>query len=507
MTAREAYTRLKARMKEIAVIESTGGVLYWDRKSYMPPKGIAHRSEQLAQLTRLSHDWFTAPEVGDWLAAVEQSDLVRDPASEAAVNVREWRRLRDREEKLPAAFVEQFARTTALAGQVWAEARKKSNFALFEPHLGGIVELVRRKADYYGYTAEKYDALLEGYEPGARTAEVERAFAGLRTDLVELVEKIADAPRRPDIGVLKRPWDVDKQRTFSRMLAAQIGYDFGAGRIDETVHPCCNDLGPLDVRILTRFYAEDLAEGLTGTIHEAGHAFYTQSQRGSEHWGTPMGMTPSLAIHESQSRTWENIVGRSRHFWTYFFPQLRALFPEETRDITLDDFYAAMNYVAPSYIRVEADEATYNLHIMLRFELERAIVEGDLAVKDIPGEWNSRFRQYLGLAVDTDAHGCLQDVHWSDGSFGYFPTYALGNLYAAQFWSRAKADLPGLMEDFAAGQFDRLMTWLSENIHRQGFKVYPNELCRRLTGSDLSHRPLLDYLYAKYEEIYGIRRN
>lgn len=506
MTAQETYNKLKAHIREIAVLGSTSGVLSWDRKSYMPSKGSAHRAEQLAQIDRIAHEWFTSPQVGEWIATVEQSELVKNPESEAAVNVREWRRMYDRKTKLPVSFVEQFARTKSLATQVWAEARRKSDFTLFEPYLTEIVGLVRQKAECYGYRTEKYDALLEDFEPGAKTAEVERAFSGLRTDLVELVGKIADAPKRPDIGVLRRPWNGEKQRTFAKMIAAQIGYDYEAGRIDETVHPCCNSLGPLDVRILTRFAADDLSDGLTGTIHEAGHAFYIQSQKGSEHWGTPMGRTPSLAIHESQSRTWENIVGRSREFWSYFLPQLKGLFAEEAKDITLDGFYGAMNYVAPSYIRVEADEATYNLHIMLRFEMERAIVEGEVAVRDIPGEWNARFKKYLGIAVDKDANGCLQDVHWSDGSFGYFPTYALGNLYAAQFWTRARKDLPGVMGDFATGRFDRLMTWLSEKIHRQGFKVYPMELCRRLTGEELSHRPLLDYLYGKYEGIYGIRR-
>jgi carboxypeptidase Taq len=293
---------------------------------------------------------------------------------------------------------------------------------------------------------------------------------------------------------------------FAEILAAAIGYDFDAGRIDETVHPCCNGLGPDDTRILMRYYPDDVGEGITGTTHEAGHALYEMSHSDRTHWGTPMGETPSLAIHESQSRTWENIVGRSREFWGYFFPQLQRIFHQELHGVTAEQFYGAMNWVSPSYIRVEADEATYNLHVMLRFELERAIIKGDLKVADIPGEWNKRFKDYLGIDVDKDSNGCLQDVHWAHGALGYFPTYALGNLYAAQFWMQAQKDLPGIYDDFARGEFKRLLEWLSVNIHKQGFRYYSNELCKKVTGEPLSHKPLLDYMYDKYEGIYGITR-
>jgi carboxypeptidase Taq len=291
------------------------------------------------------------------------------------------------------------------------------------------------------------------------------------------------------------------------MVASALGYDFKAGRMDLATHPSSNNLGPYDTRLLTRYYPNDLAEGLTAVTHETGHALYDMSQLGTEHWGTPMGETSSLAIHESQSRTWENIVGRSREFWAHFFPLLQRIFHKETVGVSLDDIYGAMNWVQPSYIRVEADEATYNLHVMLRFELERAIIEGEIAAKDIPGEWNRRFKEYLGIEVDNDANGCLQDIHWSDGAFGYFPTYALGNLCAAQFWMQAQEDLPGISSDFAEGRFDRLLGWLSERIHRQGCRYSSTELCRVVSGEPLSHKPLLDYLYDKYKDIYGINRN
>jgi carboxypeptidase Taq len=506
MTPSEAYAQLKKRMIDRAVLNSTAEVLSWDREAYLPPKGVDHRGAQMAQISRLSHEWFTDPKVGDLLADVEASNLVSDRESEYAVNVREWRRLYDRETKLPTDVVEEFARVTSTASGVWAEARRKSDFALFRPYLERIVDLCRQKADFIGYETERYEALLDEFEPRARVADIEATFSALRPELVELIGKIKDAPEKPDIGILRRSYDLGKQKVFAESVAAAIGYDFNGGRFDESAHPSCNNLGPWDNRILTRYKPHDLSDGLTAATHEAGHALYDMTVADKKHWSTPMGETASLAIHESQSRMWENMVGRSREFWSYFFPQLQRLFRAETDGVTCDELYAAMNCVSPSYIRVDADEATYNLHIMLRFDLERAIIAGDLDVSDVPGEWNSRFKDYLGIAVDNDADGCLQDVHWSHGVFGYFPTYALGNLYAAQFWMQALKDLPGLLDEFSRGEFGRLAGWLSDRIHRQGSKYDAPELCERVTGKRLSHQPLLDYLYAKYTGIYDIRR-
>jgi len=505
MTPSEAYTELKEQMNKIAVLESTEGVLAWDLEANLPPKAIDHRAEQLAQLTSLQHDWFTNPRVGELIATVESSSLVMDPESEQAVNVREWRRLFDRETKLPTTLVEEFTRVTSKANQVWAEARKKRDFSIFQPHLESIVGLSRQKADCIGYDTERYDALLDEYEPRAKVAEIERTFAALRPELVELIGKIKDSPRKPDIAILRRPYDLAKQKVFAECMASAIGYDFAAGRFDLAAHPSCNDIGPWDTRILTRYTRDDLSDGLSSATHEVGHALYDMTQTNKEHWGTPYGLTGSLGIHESQSRMWENMVCRSHQFWIYFFPQLQRLFRTEIEDVTLEDFHAAVNWVSPSYIRVDADEATYNLHIMLRFDIERAIIAGDLDVADIPGEWNKRFKEYLGIEVDHDANGCLQDVHWSHGDFGYFPTYALGNLYSAQFWMQALKDLPGLLDDFTRGQFDRLADWLGEKIHSQGSRYDAAKLCERVTGSPLSHKPLMDYLYQKYSDIYGIQ--
>jgi len=505
MTPTEAYADLKKRMIEVETLLSTSYVLEWDQQTYMPDKGDDHRGEQLAQLSRLVHEWATDPKVGDLLSELEQSDLVSDPEGEVAVNVREWRRLYDRDTKLPTELVEEFARATSKGIQVWSEARKKSDFSMFQPELERIIELCRRKADYIGFEKERYEALLDEFEPRAKVTEVEDVFAKLRPDLTELIGKVQDAPRKPDIGALHRPFNIEKQRIFCESVGSAMGYDFNAGRFDEAEHPSCNGLGPCDVRVLTRYFPKDFSEGLTGGMHEVGHAMYDMT-KSKEHWGTPMYETASLGIHESQSRMWENMVGRSRQFWQYYFPQLKRLFRDEIEDVDLDGIYGAMNYVAPSYIRVSADEATYNLHIILRFDIERAIIAGDIAVKDIPGEWNERFKKYLGMEVDNDANGCLQDVHWSHGIFGYFPTYALGNLYAAQFWAQAQEDIPPLMDEFKVGEFGSLAEWLHDKIHVHGSRWDAPVLCEKVTGAPLSHQPLLDYLYEKYAEVYGISR-
>jgi len=506
MTPSETYAELKKHTKEIALLNSTAGVLYWDQEAYLPRKAIDHRAEQLAQLGRLTHEWFTDPKVGDMIAIVEESDLTVNRESEQAVNVREWRRLYDWATKIPTEFVEDFARATSKATQTWADARKNSDFGRFQPSLEKIVDLCRQKAEFIGYEKDRYEALLDEFEPRARVADVETVFAKLRPELVELIGKIKDAPSKPDIGILRHPYDLEKQKIFSECVSSAIGYDYEAGRFDLAEHPSCNEMGPWDVRVLTRYYPEDFVEGLSSAMHEVGHALYDMTRTNKEHWGTPLGETASLGIHESQSRMWENMVGRSKEFWTYFFPQLKRLFRSETAGISCDEFHAAMNWVSPSYIRVQADEATYNLHIMLRFDLERAIIAGDIEVSDIPGEWNKRFKEYFGLEVDNDANGCLQDVHWSHGIFGYFPTYTLGNLYAAQYWNQATHDLPDLLQDFTVGKFDRLSGWLGEKIHSQGSRHDAADLCQIITGQALSHEPLLDYLYEKYSGIYGISR-
>jgi carboxypeptidase Taq len=501
MAFEAAYADLIRRVRDAGVLGSCAGLLGWDERTYMPRGGAAHRGEQMALLARLGHEMLTDPRVGEALAAVEGSKP--EPDSDAAANVREIRRNVDRATKLPKDLVEELARITSQAQSVWQEARQKNNFALFRLWLEKIIALKRREAAAVGYTDHPYDALLDEYEPGATTAEIRELFAELAAGLVPIVEAIAGSPKRPDTEVLHREFPTDRQQIFAQSAAAAIGFDFDGGRLDTTTHPFCSGLGPGDCRITTRYNPRFLNEAFFGVLHEAGHGLYEQNLPADQH-GTPLGTAASLGIHESQSRLWENQVGRSRPFWEHLFPRARQTFPAALRDVSLDQWLFAVNDVRPSFIRVEADEATYNLHISLRFELEQALMTGDLAPPDLPGAWNEKFQKMLGLTPPDDARGCLQDIHWSFGGFGYFPTYTLGNLYAAQFMTAARRDLSGLDDDFRRGEFGRLKNWLTENIHRHGQRYRARELCRRVTGQSLDHQPFLGYLRTKFAPLYGL---
>ena len=504
MTAADAYTELVRRSKELGVINSCAGVLSWDHQTYMPPKGGALRGEQMAFLASLAHQKFTDPKVGELLAAVEGSELVQSPEADAAANVRELRRAYDRATKIPQALVEELARVTTQAQQVWEQAKKKNDYASFRPLLEQIVQLKRQEADAVGYKHHRYDALIEEYEPGTTVAELKTLFAGLTAELSPLVKKIVAAPKQPDKSVLEREFPIDRQKVFAEAAAVAIGFDFSAGRLDTTAHPFCSGFGPGDCRITTRYNPKFFNESFFGVLHETGHAMYEQGLP-AEHFGTPLGVACSFGIHESQSRLWENQVGRGRPFWEHFYPRLRQTFPAALADVSLDTFYFAINDVKPSLIRVEADEATYNLHIALRFELELALLSGDLTTADLPGAWAERFEALFGLKIPDDARGCLQDIHWSFGGIGYFPTYTLGNLYAAQLMDAARRELGSALEDdFRRGEFGRLKGWLGAHIHCHGQRFRAGELCRRATGAPLSAKPFLSYLSEKFGTLYGV---
>jgi carboxypeptidase Taq len=502
-TAEQAYAELIQRFKDYSLLVSCSNVLGWDERTYMPRGGAVHRAEQMALLARLAHEALTAPRVGRLLGELEGSALVEDADSVPAVNVREIRRLHNRAVKLPKTLVEELARTTTQAQGVWQDARRDNDFAAFRPWLERIVALKRQEASAIGYEQSAYDALLDEYEPGATTREVAQVFAGLRKELTPLLGEILASGRTPRRELLQREFPTDKQEEFGREAATAIGFDFEAGRLDTTTHPFCSGIGPGDCRITTRYNPRFFNESFFGILHEAGHGIYEQGLD-PEHAGTPMGSPASLGIHESQSRLWENQVGRGQPFWEQFFPRARKAFPEALRRVSLDDFLFAINDVQPSFIRVEADEATYNLHIILRFELEQALLSGELQPADVPSAWNEKFRQSFSLTPPTDAQGCLQDIHWSMGGFGYFPTYTLGNLYAAQFMERARRDCGDLDDDFRHGDFGQLKGWLNEKIHRPGQRYRAPELCRRVTGKTLSHKPLLTYLRGKFAPLYGI---
>lgn len=501
--AKQAYDALIEDVKQIAILGSCASVLGWDEQTYMPKGGVKNRSEQLALLAGLTHERFTAPQIGEWLAAVEGSDVVADPLSVEAVNVREIRQGYDRATKLPKTLVQELARMTTIGQQAWAEARSKSDYSLFQAQLEKILELKHQEAAALSVGATPYDALLDEYEPGETTDNLTAVFSALRDELVELVGAIVDSGKKPNLDIVKRHYPKAEQATFGRMAAEQIGFDFERGRIDETAHPFCSGFGPGDTRLTTRYDEHFFPMAFFGTLHEAGHGIYDQGLN-PDHYGTPMGSAVSLGIHESQSRMWENFVGRSRAFWSHFFPKAQAAFPEALGSVSEEDFYFAVNNVEASFIRVEADEVTYNLHILLRFEMEQALMNGGLKVAEVPDAWNETFKKYFGLTPPDDAQGCLQDIHWSFGGIGYFPTYTLGNLYAAQFFEQAREDLGDLDAQFASGEFSKLKNWLNEKIHLPGQKYRASELADEVTGKPLSHAPLIRHLKAKFEPLYGI---
>lgn len=499
----EAYAELIRRVKAVALLNSCGSVLHWDHQTCMPAKGAAHRAEQLALLAGLSHAQFTAPEVGELLSRAEEERDRHEPRSAVAVNVRELRRAYDRATRVPPALVEELARTAALAHDVWVDTRRTSDFERFRPWLAKLVSLKQQEAAAVGGGGVRYDALLDEYEPGETVARLTPVFAELRTSLVDLVGRIGRSPKRPDPSILHREYPIAAQEAFGRTVAEAIGFDFQAGRLDATVHPFCSGIGPGDTRLTTRYNLHDFGDAFFSILHEAGHGLYDQGLE-TEHFGTPMGAAVSLGIHESQSRLWENFVGRSRAFWEHWLPQARQAFPEALTGAGLDAFVFAVNDVRPSLIRVDADEATYNLHILLRFELERALIDGDLAVTDLPAAWADGMDRLLGIRPHDDAHGCLQDVHWSGGSFGYFPTYTLGNLYAAQFFAKARAELGDLAEQFRQGEFLPLKTWLHRTIHREGQRYRAADLVAAVTGEPLNPGHLLRHLTEKFEVLYGL---
>jgi carboxypeptidase Taq len=503
LTAEETYALVCGHMHEAQMLESIQELLEWDERTKMPPAGGEYRAEQAAHVAGLVHQKQTSPLLGEWLAELKDSPLAADPVSDTGANIKHLQHDYDKRTKLPQVLVEELTRTAVLGQQIWAAARKANDFKAFEPTLEKMVGLKQQEATALGYTTTPYDPLLDDYEPGESTANVTRVLAELRDALVPLVHAISESSFRPDTGILARTYPAAEQEKFGKLAAAAIGFDFNAGRLDVTDHPFCAGLGPGDVRLTTRYDEHSFSDGFFSILHEAGHGIYDQGLP-RQFFGLPTGAYVSLGIHESQSRMWENQVGRSRAFWEYFFPKAKEAFPEALSKVNPQDFYAAINDSRPSLIRVEADEVTYNLHILIRFELEKALLEGELAVADLPAVWQEKYRKYLGVFSPTDADGVLQDVHWSAGLFGYFPTYALGNLYAAQFFAQAVKDLPDLEGQFRRGEFSELREWLRTNIHSHGRRYTAAQLAERITGKPLTHEALISQLTAKYGELYGL---
>jgi len=495
MNSEKAYEELVRLAREESVLASCIDVLEWDEEIYMPRAGVEHRAEQMALLAGMLHDRATNPRYDELLSAVEGSSLVADPDSPEAVNVRELRRGYDRERKLPRRLVQEIARVTTRASKIWAQARKKNDFKSFAPSLDKIFALSREEADAVGYEGTRYDALLDDYEPGMTTEKLSALFAQLGAELVPLVDSLRD--QAPIKNVLEGNFDIARQREFTNSLVSAIGFDLEGGRLDLAQHPFCTQLGPGDVRIGTRYYKDNVSRGIFVCLHEAGHGLYEQGLD-PEYYGTPMGEAVSLGMHESQSRLWENLVGRSQGFWLHFYPQLQRTFPEPLGEVSQEAFRRSVNRVEPNLIRVDADEVTYNLHIVIRFELERKLLDGDLVAADLPDAWSELYQRYLGITPSDDRTGCLQDTHWADGLIGYFPTYTLGNIFAAQIFAAAERAIGPLEDAFAAGDFAGLRSWLAENIHRHGMRYRSEVLVERVSGAPPNPSPLVESLTNRY---------
>ncbi|MCE9618931.1 MAG: carboxypeptidase M32 [Planctomycetes bacterium] len=504
-TATNALTTLFAAVKEARLLESTANLLGWDQETMMPKGGAELRSRQLSQLARIAHETFTTPRIGELLAAAEESAASLPKDSADAVNVREIRRDYDKATKLPSALVAELAQTASQAQHVWIEARKESNFKKFQPWLEKTVKLNIDKAECLGWSkgGEAWDALADHYEPALTAAAVTAVFEPLRTRLQQLLDRIRGAKQQPSNAFNEIALPIESQEKFVRYVAKRIGFNFDNGRLDRSTHPFCGGSHGRDVRMTTRYNLTCVLDALGSTMHESGHGMYEQGHDFNQ-VGLPMGEAAGLSVHESQSRMWENQVGRGRNFWTWARPQLSAFFGDACDHFTLDHLYQAANVVEPGFIRVESDEATYNMHVMIRFKLERAMLKGDMAIGDLPGFWNKLYKEYLGVTVPDDRRGCLQDVHWSMGAIGYFPTYTLGTLLAAQLFEKARKDIPGLDEGFSRGEFAPLLAWLRKNVHCEARRYRLDELCRKVTGAPLSADPMMRHLESKLLPLYGL---
>lgn len=502
----DPLNRLKTIDNELQLLSKTVSLLHWDQETYMPEEGIDMRSEQISLLSAMMHEKGTSAEVGDLLSELGADD--ENPAGGADIAQEDRPLLRclyrdyQREQKLPPDLVRRFATVTSKGQAVWAKARENNDFAAFRDHLAEIIDLNRERADRIGYEQHPYDALLDEYEPDMKASEVRTVFDQLQKDLVPISESIK-AAEQVDDSFLHQPYPVDRQRAFSASVLEAIGWPFSRGRLDESAHPFTTDIGARDVRLTTRYAPDFLNPALFGTIHEAGHGLYELGVDPKYH-GSSLASGTSLGIHESQSRTWENMIGRSRAFWEFFYPKLLEAFPEALEAVDLDRFYRGINKVEASFIRVEADEVTYSLHIMLRFRLELALIEGSLNVDDLPEAWRAMSKELLGIIPQKDSDGVLQDIHWSMGAMGYFPTYALGNLFGAQFYNAMEEQIPDARAQIAAGRFESILSWQRTHIHSHGRAKTARELVNDVTGRPLDATHFTDYLRAKYSEVYKL---
>lgn len=493
---------LNAAIGEVTDLHHAASLIEWDEQVTMPAGGAPVHGEMLSTIRKLAHQKFTSDEVGRMLERLKQAVAGMDRDSDAYRTVEITAREYDKARRVPADFVAEQAQAASAAQHAWIAARAASDFPAFQPHLEKLVALRQRYVSFFPPADHPYDIVLDDFEPGTRTKDVQAIFAILRPRQVALIRSIAARPQADD-SFLRVSYPEADMAAFATEVISRIGFDWSRGRQDRSVHPFATGIGPNDVRITSRYVDREPLSLVFGVIHETGHALYEQGIT-PDFSRTLLGNAASLGVHESQSRLWENLVARSKAFWECFFPALQRRFPEQLRDVTLDRFYRGINKVAPSLIRVESDEATYNLHIMLRVELEIALLEGTVAVKDLPEVWNAHMQEYFGMTPPDAAKGVLQDIHWSIGAFGYFATYALGNVISAQLWDAYLRAYPDRDDQIRRGEFAPLLSWLRANIHEHGRKYQPQELVQRITGSRIDPEPYLSYLETKYKGVYGL---
>jgi carboxypeptidase Taq len=495
---KELYNQYVTNMRRIADIRYAGAVLQWDQETYLPLKGAVIRGQQVATLTELAHYYFTQDSFGDLLNELSQrADLNDSEKKNVDLTLYDY----SKQKKYTSEFVRVLTEAVNRSFHSWIHARKTNSFKDFSHDLAAVVELKKQEAAYLGYEKHPYNALLNEYDRGSSVDMLDKLFDGLKQPLLEIINKIQGKPQIDD-EILKQHFPKDKQWEFGMQVLKDLGYDFEAGRQDISEHPFTINFNSNDVRITTRIDENDLGNMTWSCIHELGHALYEQGLPDAQ-YGLPLGEPASLTVHESQSRLWENHIGRSFAFCERYLPVLQQFFPDQLKGVTAEQLYKAVNKVVPSFIRTEADELTYHFHVMIRYELEKKLMDGSLSTNDIPAFWNEHYRKYLGVNVTNDKQGCLQDIHWSHGSFGYFPTYSLGSLYAAQFFSAALKEVPLIKDQVSAESTQALLQWLRGNIHKEG-RMYESEaLCEKLTGEPLVVQHFLDHLLDKYEKVYN----
>lgn len=498
-STKDLYQLYKEKTQQAADLNYASAVLGWDQEVFMPPKGYAYRGRQLATLASLAHDMMVSEEYGNILKDLfDKSDLDDTQAANIRLSLEDYEKNR----KLPSAFITKLTEQTSASHSSWIAARKANDFSKYSAELQKMIALKIQQADYLGYEQHPYNALMDDYEKGATVSMLDPVFNEVKENLPELLSRIQNA-KQVDNSFLHKHYSKDGQWDFSIEVLKSIGYDFEAGRQDISEHPFTTSFAAEDVRVTTRVDENDFASLLWSSIHEGGHALYEQGLP-TDQYGLPLGDAASLSVHESQSRLWENCVGRGMHFWQHFYPVLQKQFPEQLSGVQLMDFYKGMNKVEPSLVRTESDELTYHFHVMIRYEIEKALISKELSPADVATAWNEYYKKYLGVTPPDDKQGVLQDVHWAHGSFGYFPTYSLGSFYAAQYYEQAKQDITDLEGKIASGNSSELLQWLRTNIHQYGRRYTSEELCNKVTGSGLSFSAFMKYATAKFERVYDM---